>query len=49
MEDNTASKCICAVAAIYDCTILRLFEYQRMSTDTKRSANDTPKIPVYAI
>ena len=54
MEDNIVSECIRTVAvAMYAGKILQLNEYEanaqeRMSTDTKRSANESPKLPVHA-
>ena len=49
VADKTASECIRTVAAKYGCKILQLYEYDaNMYTDTMRTSNDTPRIPVHA-
>ena len=48
MEDNTASECVRTVAATYGCKILQLYEYNAKCTDTMRTANNIPRIPVHA-
>ena len=46
IEESTASECILTVAVLvvkfYNCT-----NTNRKSTDTKRTANDVPRIPVH--
>ena len=52
VEDNTASECIRTVATMYGRKTLQFSictNMKRMSKeDMKRSANDTPRIPVHA-
>ena len=51
MEDNTASESIGTVAATYGCQILHFYNHtntMRTCTDTMRTANDIPRMPVHA-
>ena len=50
IEENTVLEYSRNLAAKHGCKILQLYtyEYEAMSTDTKRTANDTPRIPVHA-
>ena len=47
IEENTASEYIRTVAAMHCCKILQLYVTKEMGTDTKRTANGTPRILVH--